>query len=273
MLGPPDGRYLVREHPQALLEAVLVLETLGARRASRLRRRRGRELSDAQEPESAPLTRVTVVRPEPFGSRAEAEAWLDRLQGEPERSESELRDAVRVLNRALHAQRVAAADPHATDVTAERAFVARIGFGAGEAVASGRYERAWELPRSELRRQRVRSMESPDEHFAAVLGGREQALACEDLVLRARADLDAGREREAALVARVALEALLAEIPDEAAELASERAEVGQAANAALDGALDERQRATLGRTVERLEAALRKRRLIRKRSHSNSQF
>ena len=39
-------------------------------------------------------------------------------------------------------------------------------------------------------------------------------LACEELVLRARADLDAGRFREAALQARVALESLLAEMPE-----------------------------------------------------------
>ena len=57
-------------------------------------------------------------------------------------------------------------------------------------------------------------MEAPEERFAALLGGREQVLACEELVLRARADLDAGREREAALQARVALESLLAEMPE-----------------------------------------------------------
>ena len=39
-------------------------------------------------------------------------------------------------------------------------------------------------------------------------------LACEELVLRARADLDAGRVREAALQARMALESLLAELPE-----------------------------------------------------------
>ena len=55
-------------------------------------------------------------------------------------------------------------------------------------------------------------MEAPEERFAALLGGRESPLAAEELVLRARADLDAGRPREAALQARVALEALLAEL-------------------------------------------------------------
>jgi hypothetical protein len=257
---------------------VLVLETLGTRRpptptAARLRRRRGRELSEAAaEPPAAPLTRVTIVRPERFGSRAEADRWLDDLQRDEQRSTDELQRAVRMLNRALHAQRVAAADPHAADVTVERALVSRIGFGAGEAVADGRYVRAWELPRSGLRR-RVRSMEAPEERFAAVLGGRERVLACEDLVLRARADLDAGREREAALVVRVALEALLAELPETRADLTSEREPAGRVANAALDGALADADRATLEHALEQLEDTLRKRRLISKRSHSNSQF
>ena len=45
-----------------------------------------------------------------------------------------------------------------------------------------------------------------------MLGGRERIDACETLLLRARADLDAGREREAALQLRVGLEALLVEL-------------------------------------------------------------
>ena len=53
-------------------------------------------------------------------------------------------------------------------------------------------------------------MEAPEERFAALLGGREEVLPAEELVLRARADLNAGRVAEAALQARVAIEALLA---------------------------------------------------------------
>ena len=45
-----------------------------------------------------------------------------------------------------------------------------------------------------------------------MLGGRERIDACETLLLRARADLDAGRDREAALQLRVGLEALLVEL-------------------------------------------------------------
>ena len=76
-------------------------------------------------------------------------------------------------------------------------------------------------------------MEAPEERFAALLGAREPPLVAEELVLRARADLDAGRPREAALQARVALEAL--------GGLAALREAVGSAANAALAGDLDDR--------------------------------
>ena len=86
-------------------------------------------------------------------------------------------------------------------------------------------------------------MEAPDERFAALLGGREATLACEELVLRARADADAGRDREAALQARIALESLLSEMEKLPATrrqaLEEDRGPVGQAANAALRGPVD----------------------------------
>ena len=99
----------------------------------------------------------------------------------------------------------------------QRALVARIGLGDGESVADGRFAEAWELPPPGARRTR-RSMEAPEERFAALVGGHGSPLAAEELVLRARADLDAGRTREAALQARVALEALLAELESPAVD-------------------------------------------------------
>ena len=82
-------------------------------------------------------------------------------------------------------------------------------------------------------------MEAPEERFAALLSGREEVLPAEELVLRARADLNAGRLAEAALQARVAIEALLA--AQMAAGLgrrgvAAHREAIGEAANAALRG-------------------------------------
>jgi hypothetical protein len=250
---------MVRSGPEGPLDAVLVLGTLGAPERRRLRGRRARPVEEA-EPEPVPTSRATVVRPEPFGSREEAAAWLARLRGDDDRVEAELDGALRLLNRALRGHRAATADPWLTEVSAERALVTRIGYGRGEAVAEGRYGEALELPRAGARRVK-RSMEAPEERFAALLGGRSSALVGEELVLRARADLAAGRPREAALQARVALEALIAELPD-AATLPELRGAVSAAAGACLRGELDAAETASIAEAVQAMEAALRRHRL-----------
>jgi hypothetical protein len=105
--------------------------------------------------------------------------------------------------------------------------------------------------------------------LAAVLGGRERALACQELTLRGRLDLDHGRDREAALQVLVALDAALAELPsdpaaaalaDRLAELRGQRDAMAQAAQAALAGPLDESSREVIAFTLGRIEAALRAR-------------
>jgi hypothetical protein len=102
---------------------------------------------------------------------------------------------------------------------------------------------------------------APGERLAAILSGRDQLLACEELLLRARADLDAHRPREAALQARIALEAVLAELPAEIdPELAAARAEIGDAANAALQGDPPEHLQHAVAYAVARMERALRRR-------------
>jgi len=261
LLGPSDGRYLVREEPDGPTEAVLVLSTLGAPERRRLRGRRGRPVEHA-EPEPVPTSRATIVRPEPFVSREEAAGWLAALRRDGDGVQAELDSALRTLNRALRAQRAAAADPYVGEASAEQALVARIGYGQGGAVAEGRFRDALELPRSGRRRVK-RSMEAPEQRFAALLGARERALLAEEHVLRARADLLAGCPREAALEARVALEALLAELDtDQAAALANGREPVAGAANAALRGALDSATEAAVEEAVVAMEAVLRRRRL-----------
>jgi hypothetical protein len=255
LLGPPDGRYLTRLRPGGPTEAVLVLATLGSPERRRLARRRVRAV-EAADPEPVPTSRATVVRPEPFLSLVPASAWLETLRRD-ERAALVQRDAaIRVINRALRAQRAAAADPYAADVSAERSLVTRIGYGLGEALAEGRFAEALELRPAASRRVK-RSLEAPDERFAALLSGRERALVAEELVLRARCDLDADRPREAALQARVALEALAAELPG--IDLEPWRALVADAANEALR---NESPQSTLDEAVSAMEAALRRHRL-----------
>ncbi len=236
-----------------------MLGTQGVPARQRRRERRPRDVSEV-EPEAVPTARATVVRAEAFGSAEAAAAWLDSLREDDEALDAELSAALRVLNRALRAHRAARADPYVAELSAERALVVRAGYGSGETVAEGRFAEALELPRPGAARVK-RSMEWPEERFAALLGAREHALVAEELVLRARADLNAGRPREAALQARVALEALIAGLGD-AGELAGHRGAVGNAANAALAGDLDEAGVEALGEAVRAMEAALRRHRL-----------
>jgi len=255
----------VRPAADALVENVLVLRTLGAPERRFLGRNKPRTLKDADaepvEPEPVPTARATIVRPAPFASADEAAAWLASAD-----TADELDAAVAVLNRALHAHRVAAADPYVTEVSPERALVARIGYGGGDAVADGRFSEALELPRSGRRRAK-RSMEAPEERFAALLGGREAALPAEELVLRARADLGAGRLAEAALQARVAIEALLAaevaaaESGRAGASLTAHREAISEAANAALRGTPPD-STAALEEAIGAMEQALKRHRM-----------
>jgi hypothetical protein len=264
LLGPGDGRYMVREATDEQPETVLVLSTLAAPERRRLRGRRGRIVERAA-PEPVPTSRATVVRTEPFTTAEHGELWLAALRDDNERRDAELDRALTVLNGALHAYRVARADPYVRDVAADQALVVRIGFGSGDDAVGGRYRQAWELPHAGVTRVR-RTMEAPEERFAALLSGREHVLACEELVIRARADLDSGRHREAALQARVALEALLAELPpklsDHRSRLESDRGPIGDAANAALHGHLPDDLTAALTASVTRMESTLRARRL-----------
>ena len=144
------------------------------------------------------------------------------------------------------------------EVSRDRALVVRLGYGSGDEVADGRYGEAIELPREGRRVKR--SMEAPEERFAALLGGREEIHPAEELVLRARADLNAGRPAEAALQCRVAIEALLAS--GGADELSSHREVVAAAANAALSGTMPGEHAAELEDAVTAMERVLKRRRL-----------
>ena len=56
-----------------------------------------------------------------------------------------------MLNRALHARRIAAADPYAGEVAPRHALVTRVGYGTGEQVAEGGWVAARELPEERTR--------------------------------------------------------------------------------------------------------------------------
>jgi hypothetical protein len=207
--------------------------------------------------------RATVIAADGFGDDVAARAWLAAAD-----LEALVADGVTTLNRALHAHRVASADPYVREAGRADLLVARVGWGEGEQVAEGRWSDARSVPLPRGRRRGEAALR-PQERLAALLGGRDAALAAEPLTLRARSDLDGDRPREAALQLRVALEAALAELEawrgrgDLGARLdalTGERAPVGAAANAALRGGLDEEQTAAVGRALGAVEAALRAR-------------
>jgi len=256
---------------------VLVVRTLGAPAPPPRRRRRPRHAEPDVEPSPLPLTRVTAIRAfAPFTSEETASRWLDEATEAEETADALVADGIGLLNRALHAHAVAAADPHGQALTPERAVAVRLGYGDGDELADSRFSDAREVDvwasGASLRRRRQEDLR-PQERVAAVLGGRERADACETLLLRARADLDAGREREAALQLRVGVEALLVELKGAVADseheadmgtLNSRRGEVGEAANTALAGDLRGEQAEAIGELLATGERVLRRRRIIR---------
>jgi hypothetical protein len=271
-LSLADGRYLARDEEG---ESVLVILTLGAPPPPARRRRRPRKSEPKVEP--LPLARVTAIRAfAPFGSEEEAARWLDEAIEAEETTDVLVAEGAALLNRALHAQAAAAAEPRGNELTPEGAVKVRLGYGSGEELAESAFTDAravdvWASGASASRR-RQESLR-PQERVAGVLGGREQIDVCETLLLRARADLDADRGREAALQLRVGLEALLVELkgaledPDHEEDmgtLSARRAEAGGAANAALTGALSPTQATQARELLELCERVLRRRRVLR---------
>ena len=240
-----------------------MVKTLTAPQRPLRSRRRPRRPASQPEPAAVPTSQVSVVGAKPLADDTAADEWLERVRKDRKALTARLDEGVEVVNRVLRAHRAAAADPHVREVRAEEALARRVGWGSGAQVAEGRLESLIEVPEPGERRRRTKQWLRPQERLASVLGGREATLACEELVLRARLDIDSGRGREAALQARIALEALLAELGSQAAverlraELESDREALAGSANRALDGQLPESELAQVAAAVERMERAL----------------
>jgi hypothetical protein len=270
-LGPEPGRYTIREQLGEAPAHILVLRMLGAPERRLLpARRRARNAAPDPPPQPVLTARATLVDTVALAGRGAADSWLREAD-----LEGLVADALARLNRVLHAHRAATADPAVLPVARSHALVVRVGFGDGEQVADGCWDSARELAAAArgtasgmATRGRATALR-PQERLTAVLAGRDAVLACEELALRARADLDAGRLREAALQLRVALEAALAELEPwreqpglarRLEELRERRDEVGAAADAALRGGLDVEHIEAVERVLGRIEAALRAR-------------
>jgi hypothetical protein len=284
ILGPADGRYLLRAQADGEPERVVVLNTLAsaplsaregaAARGSRLGRRAARGVEVAPEPAPAevPTTRVTVVDPISLSVENQARAWLEELD-----VDRELSSATAIVNRVLHFHRVAAADPYVHEISPAQALVCRAGWGEGEQVADGLWLHARELaykpsgrgPLGRLRGGRARaSALRPQERMARLLGAKGVALLCEELALRARLDLDHGRLAHAALELDTAMAMAVRELRSEnrqdlairLAELEQLHTTVSEQARAVLDSAAHAPDAEALAHALGRLEAALRAR-------------
>ena len=293
VLGPADGRYLMRRQDDGEPERVIVIGTLDAGRSSPagrrdgglLARRAGRAASVAPEPAPEPVatTRVTCIDPVSLAAENQAHAWLEELD-----REREVDAAAAAVNRVVHSHRIATADPYVHEVSPAQALVIRAGWGEGEQVADGLWAHARELPwpprgRGSRRSRRTRERSAalrPQERLAAMLGARSAPLLCEELALRARGDLDQDRMAHAALELERALALAVAELRAEQrqdlairlAELeqlltgvqAQAQAVLAQARTAPADAGIAGDARApdedVLRHALERLEAALRAR-------------
>ena len=252
---------------------MLVVQALGAPAAApgRPRRRpRPRPVEPGADPAPVPISRLTVIPAAPFADEAAAERWLAAVERDPEALDGAVAEATATVNAALHAQAIAAQDPGRAQVSPSHALAVRVGFGSGESLAEGRWSRALEVPPSRERRRWGDALR-PAERVAAVLGGRERPQACETLLLRARADLDAGRGREASLQLHAGLAALLAEVApnpgpdqeDDLAALAERESEIGRIAERALTAEPDPDELAALEATLRIGERVLRRRRIL----------
>lgn len=269
-LGPTDGRYLIRAHAGEEAHHVLVIATWPTTAAAGRRPRRwSRDAEASAGPAQTGLSRATLVDTVVVDDQA-ARAWLQAASGED--AAATIAEGLRWLNHTLRAHRAAAADPGVHEVTPEQAIAVRAGFGAGVEVADGAWTAARDLPvaRDEGRgRARREHALRPQERLAALLASRDAVLACEEMALRARWDLDHGRPREAALQTHLAVEAAVAElgafagsrqVAERLPPLEADRERLAAAANEALQGGPSEETMRAVEDGLGRVEAALRAR-------------
>ena len=144
-----------------------------------------------EPPGTVPVTRVTVIDAEPRADDADAADWLRARRGA--RSRQLPRRPPRRGRRPGRPR----PGPRARRARRATAAATRSPRASGPRPASCRCPSRRKQPR--------RSKHRPAERLAALMSARDAVLACEELTLRARGDLDCGRHREAALQLEAAL--------------------------------------------------------------------
>jgi hypothetical protein len=150
-------------------------------------------------------------------------AWLKQTLADRELAAQELRDATRIVNRALAALRAEARDPLVQEIGVTKSLAVRFGHGTGDELAEGRWTEATQMPPSH--RGRLDDVD-PQSRVAAVLAGRDEVHPAETLIQRARLDVQQGRDAEARYGLQAARAALREEPGPRRDQLAKELAAV-----------------------------------------------
>jgi hypothetical protein len=149
-------------------------------------------------------------------------------------------------------------------VTPAQAQQIRLGYGTGGELVEGYWRDGYTLPRLRPASRRRQALLAPQEQLAAILSGRSRTHPSEDLLLRARLDLDCARAPEAALQLKAAIEVLGPELQEKgegvgvSAELT---AQVQELAAVALRGKLGEEHVSALTGAIEQVQRIARQRR------------
>lgn len=216
-----------------------------------------REVVDGSDPGGVPLLLATYIfGVSPIEGESTARDQWQHLSVDIEEQDRRIERALRAVNRAVRAYRVASGDPYVLEVGRRDARVVRLGYGDTNAVGEGRWSGAFAVPLPNVGRTNRADRMRPGETTGKILSGRAEVLEAEDLLLRTMIDLDHDRTRAAAMQAYGALELLRHELP-EPAYIARETRSVASLADEARDlaavaagGSLD-------GTQVEQLERLL----------------
>ncbi len=149
-----------------------------------------------------------MIAAEPFETERDATGWLGSVRRRAA-ADDEIEAALQFVNRVVRTHRLAAHDPYENELSRAGAHRIRLGYGTGDQVADGAWSEARIVPtgRGAGRQSRL----DPSSAMAEMLGGRRPEYAGDDLLLRARLDLDQGRVRQAAIQVHAAARTLAAE--------------------------------------------------------------